>query len=109
MQISLTSQQTRLARLFGFSLGSLAILLLLFSLSSSANPLSSPSLPSRSSSFFSSTYGIQLDKHTGLYRYSYEHPWIDPGKPRRRILAGSHFTAHEGPFTCSEERFLARG
>lgn len=119
---TLTSHQNRVLRLSFFSLGSLVILYILFTLTSSsptpeAAVLSSPYSSTSGSALGSSlTFpptpypvwgagagglmatdkgGINYNAGTGEYRWSEDHPWMK-GKVHRRVMVASHFTAHEG-------------
>lgn len=119
---TLTSHQNRVLRLSFFSLGSLVILYVLFTLtSSSPTPEAAvPSSPHSSTSWSSAGSllgfpptpypvwglgegglmatdkgGINYHAGTGEYRWSEDHPWMK-GKEHRRVMVASHFTAHEG-------------
>lgn len=120
---TLTSHQNRVVRLSFFSFGSVLILYVLFSLTSS--PSSHNSLAS-SAPYSASTWspqsglldalpgtpypvwgsgpggrvasekgGINFKEGTGEYRWSEDHPWIK-ARQHTRVLVASHFTAHEG-------------
>ncbi|KAL7414541.1 hypothetical protein BDY24DRAFT_385586 [Mrakia frigida] len=118
---TLTSHQNRVLRLSFFSLGSLVILYVLFTLtSSSPTPEAAvPSSPHSSTSWSSAGSllgfpptpypvwglgegglmatdkgGINYHAGTGEYRWSEDHPWMK-GKEHRRVMVASHFTAHE--------------
>jgi hypothetical protein len=113
--ITLTSQQIRILRFSAFSLGSILIFYCLVQFASNDNvPSSSPHLPSTrpSSSHPSSgpsrkgsSLGLNGEpigndellwrESTGERRLSMNHAWIKP-RQHRRVLVGSHFTAHEG-------------
>lgn len=44
--------------------------------------------------------GVAYDEANGRFRYGADLPWLPSGgRLRRRILAGSAFGAHEGPFS----------
>lgn len=119
---TLTSHQNRVLRLSFFSLGSLLILYVLFSLTSSSTTPDAtvPSHPSTSWSgsstplgFPATPYpvwgkgedgllatdqgGINYNAETGEYRWSEDYPWTK-GKQHSRIMVASHFTAHEGTY-----------
>lgn len=127
--ITVTSQQARLLRLGVLSLGSVGILYLLFTLSTSVSGpslhapswsddrSSSPKLggwgglggaddevdvsSSQDESLVSGSFGTVQYDEVGRFRYSESHPWLSSGgRERRRILAGSTFGAHEG--ACSD-------
>jgi hypothetical protein len=114
--ITLTSQQIRILRFSAFSLGSILIFYCLVQFASNDNIPRSGSLPSSTrppssshpspgSSSSNSRLGLNGEpigndpdlwrESTGERRLSVNHAWIKP-KEHRRVLVGSHFTAHEG-------------